>query len=48
MLQCRCTFLVNGRRTEQIVSAYNPHEARQIILSMYGSANVQIITIVPA
>lgn len=43
MFQWKCTFNVNGCRTEQIVSAYSYTDAKKLIEAQYGGANVQWI-----
>ena len=40
MYQYKCTFRVNGNRTEQIVSANTAYDARQIIEAQYSGAKL--------
>ena len=41
----KCVFLVNGRRTEQVVAANNPIDARKLVESQYSGCKVLIITV---
>lgn len=40
MLQWKCTFYVNGRRTEQIVSAVSSYEAKKNIEAQYSGSKI--------
>lgn len=45
MFQWKCAFNVNGKRTEQIVNAYNSTDARKLIEAQYSGAKITWINV---
>ena len=45
MNKWKVSYLVNGVRSEQIVSAYGSLNARKIVESMYAGQKVQILSV---
>lgn len=43
MIQFKVAFTVNGKRTEQIVSATGPTEAKRLVQAQYAGSKVVII-----
>ena len=45
MYHFKVVFYVNHRKTEQIVSAYTPHDAKKLIESQYAGAQITILSV---
>ena len=47
MTQYKIVFMVDNRRTEQIVTAFNTNEAKKLIEAQYSGSRVVIHNVTP-